>query len=40
MFEIKKVESIEAPAKSLASKAISCIGTWAFVIWTCVCFGC
>ena len=40
MYEIKKVESIDAPAKSLASQAISCITTWAFVIWTCVCFGC
>ena len=25
MFEIKKVESIEAPGKSLGSNAISCI---------------
>lgn len=40
MFEIKKVESIDAPAKSLASKAISAASVWAFVIWTCVCFGC
>lgn len=40
MFEIKKVESIEAPKKSLGSQAINAAATWAFVIWTCICFGC
>lgn len=39
MFEIKEVEAINAP-RSLYRAAVSCLSTWAFVVWTCICFGC